>query len=285
MTASTAVLFSLDMKKLLYFACTICMTAFFAACGQTGKGDATDSVAADTLDSVADTIREFKVRKFVFKDSLPDEQTGEISSYTVKIDLPEGPAGLVKGISRWINEMLGASKADSIDTSDKGMKQLAQNFYDSEDEFFPGSSFEESFTMVYEDSLYVTYELEGYIYTGGAHGMPCHFGMTFDRETGKPISDELLTSTEGLDSIIMKHLVGYFEDCGEEEVDLNEILFENVIEEFPLPEESPWIVADGVKFIYGAYEIAPYAAGMPECTISMKEMEPFMKKKEEKTEK
>jgi hypothetical protein len=45
----------------------------------------------------------------------------------------------------------------------------------------------------------------------------------------------------------------------------------------PLPQCPPLFTKDGVRFIYGQYEIAPYAAGMPDFTVPYNKLEKFMK--------
>jgi hypothetical protein len=45
---------------------------------------------------------------------------------------------------------------------------------------------------------------------------------------------------------------------------------------FPLPQAAPYFTADGVVFIYQQYEIACYAAGLPNCVISYDLIEPFL---------
>ena len=47
-------------------------------------------------------------------------------------------------------------------------------------------------------------------------------------------------------------------------------------EAFPLPSTNPWIENDSVHFIYGPYEIAAFAAGMPECAFPYSVMEKFL---------
>ena len=58
-------------------------------------------------------------------------------------------------------------------------------------------------------------------------------------------------------------------------MNIEECLFDGVYDNFPLPYTEPWFTADGVKFVYSAYEIAPYIAGMPECTVPYKKVEKY----------
>ena len=67
----------------------------------------------------------------------------------------------------------------------------------------------------------------------------------------------------------------YFERYNTEE---EEYLFEPN-ETFQLPTNQPWIETDSVVFCYGPFEIAPYAAGMPLCKISKKDLLPYLSEK------
>ena len=44
----------------------------------------------------------------------------------------------------------------------------------------------------------------------------------------------------------------------------------------PLPEWSPRPCEEGLTFIYQQYEVAAYADGMPEFTLSYKDVKPFL---------
>ena len=274
------------MKHLIYIAVALIVIMFSAAsCNQTDNGNNIDSLAVDSLDSIgADDSTAFKVRRFKFADSIVDEQTKEVASYIVAIDLPQGPKPLVRSISRWLNEVLNVeTESNTFDSSDEAMKQLANAFYESNSERGSKLSFNIAISKVYEDSIYVSYEYKGSVYTGGEYEMPYFFGMTFDKATGKVIGNDIFTKTEGLTDVINKHLIEYFNDSTIK--DLSEVIYENAAEELPLPEHSAWLVDSGMVFCYGVYEIAPYTAGMPKCTIPFDELKPFMVKEEEKTQK
>lgn len=274
------------MKRLLYLATAlIAFTIGTASCEQTGNSEHVDSLAVDSLDSIcADDSVEFSVKRFTFTDSIVDEPTGQVASYTVAIDLPAGPRPLVRSISQWLNEVLQVeTESNTFDSSDDAMKQLAKTFYENNAERGPKLKFDIAITKVFEDSVYVSYEYKGSVYNGGEYDMPYFYGKTFDKATGKAIGYDLFSKTDSLSTIIKKHLHEYFNDTTIK--DLSEVLYETAAAELPLPEHPAWVVDSGVVFCYGAYEIAPYTAGMPKCTVTFDELKPFMIKEEEKTEK
>ena len=273
------------MKRLIYFAAALIVIAIgSASCEQTGKVDNVDSLAVDSLDSInANDSVEFTIRRFTFTDHRYNESKDTTASYSVIIDLPQGPRSLVRSISQWLNEVLEVeTEANMFDSSHDAMRQLAKAFYDKNTERGPKLTFNASITKVFEDSVYVTYEYKGSVYNGGENDMPYFYGMTFDKATGKAISNDLFTKTEGLTDLISKHLMAYFGDTTIK--DLSDVMYETAVAELPMPEHAAWMVDSGMVFCYGAYEIAPYTAGMPKCTIPLSELKPFMVKEEKKSE-
>ena len=133
--------------------------------------------------------------------------------------------------------------------------------------------------MATDSADFLTYEVAGYDYTGGAHGMPFFYGVTFDKEDGTKLGWDIFADTTQLAPIIKKHIEEYFNETDGEESDLEECLFDGVYDNFPLPYLEPWFAPTGVKFVYSAYEIAPYVAGMPECTVPYKEVEKYFSDK------
>lgn len=55
---------------------------------------------------------------------------------------------------------------------------------------------------------------------------------------------------------------------------MNDLFIENGI--IPLPKNGVYLSSEGVVFIYGQYEIAPYALGMPTFTVPYKEIGKFL---------
>ena len=111
--------------------------------------------------------------------------------------------------------------------------------------------------------------------------MPFFYGVTFDKEDGSRLGWELFADTTQLAPIVKQHIASYFDETDPESA-LEECLFDGVYDDFPLPYSDPWLEADGVRFVYSAYEIAPFVAGMPECTIPYKKVEKYLSDKAKK---
>lgn len=96
-----------------------------------------------------------------------------------------------------------------------------------------------------------------YVYSeGAAHGMYTNTYVNYDIESGKIVTMNSLF-TSGYEKLLLPAILNRLEENGAE------LIVEP--EEVRLPTQFR-ITADGVDFIYGLYEITPYAAG--EQTVS-----------------
>lgn len=48
------------------------------------------------------------------------------------------------------------------------------------------------------------------------------------------------------------------------------------LDSFPLPSTPPYFTRKGVTFVYQAYEIAPYAAGIPTFTVDFDDIDKYL---------
>lgn len=211
---------------------------------------------------------DFEVKTFVVNDSIkfPEEELNEwnytdMSYYYSEVDLPvTSNEALRDSILNWIARQFDyeADYSNDIPTLIENDKQT---FFFSEDSE-PGYESRLSISLLEDNDRYVTYALGGYMYLGGAHGMPYIDRVTFRKTDGMLFSLELFKSTDGLNDMIKDALdEQYFGYSIDEEllVDPEEML--------PMPDTQPWVENDTVHFIYQPYEIAPFAAGMPECVF------------------
>ena len=108
----------------------------------------------------------------------------------------------------------------------------------------------------------ISISLSSYLNTGGAHGNLTITFLNFDAKTGKPIKNEDLLSN--LDDF-KKIAKDYFEDT----IENKGVLFNPV--SFQLPDNIGFN-EEGIILLYNTYEIAPYATGIIEFTISYDEI-------------
>ena len=255
---------NMKIHRTVMLPCGLCLFVFLlTSCNSASvrKGD-------------AETV-EFSVKRVEFKDSLQGEDGA--SYYSTSIDLPvSGPDTLVSNIKNWINDELGGEYKGEIDCDTMMMRQYAQDFFKNEiDIAFPDSGSECSINKVAETDQYVSYETDGYAYTGGAHGMPFRRGVTFCKQNGQQFAWNLFLDGSQLRDMVRNAIVTqYFEGDEERFKDLTQVMIRDG-EQFPLPQTAPWLLDDSVMFVYQAYEIAPYVAGQPNCRIAIKDLVSF----------
>ena len=254
-----------------------------------GNIENTDStvIADGTIDNVTEA------EKIVFDSVLWAKTTNVAKNGKVSVSIKypyikNGRENVQDSIFAWEKELLDsrgvktsflelAKKRGTILT-DSLSKDLMSILDVYEEEEIKEMTYDMNVSVVYEDDEYFT--LEGIIYTylGGAHGSTINVGQTFCKVSGKRVDWELLKgyTTKELRSEIKNGLKGYFDipiNAADSDEQLQNSLMideESFCNAFPLPECRPYLTNKGVCIRYQQYEIACYAAGMPECYLPVK---------------
>ena len=125
----------------------------------------------------------------------------------------------------------------------------------------------------------VTYFIDMYNFEGGAHGLTQLLTLNFDKTTGKTITlDDVMVPgyKVKLNELLQKALLDKA-DCK----DINELHDKGYLFSMEMYPSSNFVLGkDGITFIYNPYEIAPYALGRIELTISNSTLDPLFKKNE-----
>lgn len=270
------------MKKILIPIASIIAATFMVACGIVpGNTTANDSDSLN-LDSIALGNMEFRTEQKYFTDTLTQNEV--TASYTVMIDVPvSGNPQLVDSIKQWLAARLGNPECE-LTFDDEMLKECATSYFQEcdEDGLFEGlgAYFETSVTVLADTLGFVTYEVDGYDYTGGAHGMPFNYGVTFSKEDGSQMGWDIFADTTRLVPFVKEVVEHYFDEVADGFT--TDCLFDGVYEDFPLPYCEPWLTAEGVQFVYSAYEIAPYVAGMPSGVVPYKKIDKYLSDKAKK---
>lgn len=164
------------------------------------------------------------------------------------------------------------------------MKDIYQSFVDStgvKDTYMVNQS---SIRKTSENDSIVTYESGCYQFEGGAHGLYWLEGATFRKSDGTRILINLDPfKVDQMQPLLKAGVDQYLKDNGAQTT-VDDLIKGGVFMadgEVPLPSTQPYLTADGVKFVYQEYEIAPYAAGLPTFTIPLKDLEPFIEHDDE----
>ena len=146
---------------------------------------------------------------------------------------------------------------------------------------FPAWEYDFSIQKAGESQRYIVFDATEYSYRGGAHGGVGGEGsLTFDKKDGTLVRDWLLPDCLGpMQPLLRKGLAEYFSEGGDSVSpdDLTSyLLLEPGEQTLPLPAWSPFPSDKGLVFTYQQYEIAAYAAGMPNFTIPYDAIRPFL---------
>ncbi|MCC5943287.1 MAG: DUF3298 domain-containing protein [Bernardetiaceae bacterium] len=119
-------------------------------------------------------------------------------------------------------------------------------------------------SVAFNDLNLVSYTANGYNYRGGAHGIPYFSALNLDLTTEKPLT---LADVSSNPQNLHKHIIASLREN-------YSIPNSESLEEFGLSSEANIPVPEvftfdkaGVTFHYGAYEIGPYAIGMPQAFV------------------
>lgn len=268
------------MKRILYLALVLVASTLAVSCGLIGENQSANDSDSLKLDSIALGNFEFNTKQVAYKDSL--EQNNVTVYYDIALDVPiSGQTELVAAIKNWMNKVLGGSYTGECNFSHEMFTYYANLYFqDCEDQdLFQGHGASNTIKILQAANTdkFVSYVLESYEYTGGAHGMPTKYGVTFVKENGERLGWDIFADTLSLTPIFKKGVAAYLVEY--DKTPLDEVLFDNARKKFPLPTIEPWLVDSGVSFVYGVYEIMPYACGMPSGTISTKDVKKFLSKK------
>ena len=277
--------------KIIALAAVVGMVAMTSCGKKSADGEQSDSIVVAETDSMA----EVDLSVPVVMDTIALRYSCDDGRFLVdvKVQYPlTGPDVLVDSLRAYIAQELGASPKkvdlrdgdavvrvyyDSLMTNMKAEYDDVRENMGGEDDGFFSMSNERTIAKSYETEKIITIEDCGSVYAGGAHPLSYAGAVSFDRRTGKRLGTWIFKNLKSkeLRNEILRGLREYFEVKSNEE--LGEMLLDVDYRNIPMPSTNPYFLKDGLVFIYGQYEIAPYACGMPQFTIPYSRLEPLLK--------
>lgn len=273
------------MKSLVYTAIAAVVAAT-TACNQNAAGTDAPALTTDTI---------------TLADSLNYE--GSTAEVTINGRYPAaGAQALVDSARQWLAESLSwgtystdkplirptqaqiANGAKLIDhVCGKLLASAKRDFiYLAADSIKTGYEYQITFAPAYEGDSLLTYEYNTYCYLGGAHGGAVARVATFTVPGGRLLTYANTFLPDRRKELIMMVRNAlwqqYFRPTAGDEgapSTLREALLIDP-DSLDLPICGPQFGPTGVTFTYGQYEVAPYAAGMPACTLPYAELRPIM---------
>jgi hypothetical protein len=224
--------------------------------------------------------------RFVFETVSREETLGDCApepyecpyvrlEYPVVLDAPEGYAA--DAVSDAVFSLLDPEVAEKVEprSVDSLMRVFVDDFRDFETEspdMAPAWHLERQVSVVHDSSGLLSLRLFWRAFAGGAHGMSMTEFRSLDPRTGEPIglSDILV---EGHEDTLLSLVEARFRQTHglEGDASLAEAGFVFEDDTFALP-ENVRIDGEGLGFYYNLYEVAPYAFGVTEVTLTWEEL-------------
>lgn len=213
------------------------------------------------------------------------EQKDKVAEVSIKADFPAENSVLGNVVAEYFSERLGGTYAGSMADGNAiasfygkaKYAELSKESREIESHVPLFCVFE--MKKAFETASYVTFTTTTENYLGGAHGFGTAEGVTFRKSDGRRFGSEMLVNTDGeaFRKLIKEGLKEYFGDTGMPDADLKKMLLvEDDVNYLPLPKTAPYLSPKGVVFTYQAFEIAPYAAGLPAFTLPFAKIKPYL---------
>ncbi|MDB5133527.1 MAG: hypothetical protein JWP37_130 [Mucilaginibacter sp.] len=216
-----------------------------------------------------------------FKERAPDCGDKPDSSCTiVKVTYPEfkGQKTLNDSVTGKFNEFFRGNKK-----ADTNLKQITTRFmsgykYFRKDQPKSTLNFllDAHAKILRQDSGMLTIEVEGYTYTGGAHGENDTYFINWDTKANKNIllRDILIDGYNGKLTQVAEQIFRKQEKLSDTSSLATNYFFKG--NKFSLP-DNYLVTPLGIKFLYNVYTIKPYAAGQTELFVPYSQIKSFIK--------
>ena len=216
------------------------------------------AAATDTACVIEETVPPAEPKRLQTQRYTFSKKTSDTYSVDYSIDYPTGGEFmLVRNVREWINEYLGGMYSGDLNDG-----QAVVNYYGNKiyKEYGEPSEQIQSIKLIAQTDTYVTYEIDYYDWTGGAHGIDGEFGVTFRSDDGRKFGWDMFEDKYRIQPVLKEQLKKHF-NCSDAEL-------EGRLESHgALPERDPWLTHEGVVFGYYTYEIGSGFEGPQIVTV------------------
>ncbi len=227
-----------------------------------------------------------------FADSVGIKQKGVPTYSAVKVAYPvDGPAALVKSLKTTLSERYNIPMASITDgktfankLANKNVADLKKKFVEDfdEDDNIPELYINNVVEKVYETDKIVTVMYGGNVFYGGAHDDYFGAGVTYRKSDGRAFGVDILEegAWDQIQDKVAAGLRKYFDVKSNKEL-ADELMGDGIIctnSDFFIfmPDNPPFVENGELVFLYSTYEIASFAAGMPEVRIPLKDVMQYL---------
>lgn len=231
-------------------------------------------------DNVPQTTTQMKAESSQFsKRHCADESNGQCADFSISYPVfsggdPAAAAALNKSVQNYVLSVVGGNGQSSfVQALDSAGQQFIQMYLDvlkDNPDLIMGFSTEITDTVSFMNSKVVTIQMDGYSFTGGAHPSPFGLLVSYDLTKGaKPLEiTDLVSDTNAVRPALEK---AYKVSKGLKETDpLGDMVYTE-IKQMPMP-TNVGVAAEGIRFFYSAYEIAPYAVGASDVLLTWEQL-------------
>ena len=213
-----------------------------------------------------------------------EETYEEYASFNCEIDIPvTDNQALRDSICYWFAQNLG-SIYDGAPSDVKAMVNFYKDWaLETDDDYEEAEGFDLGYIITMQEATdhYVTYRFYDFIETSSSPRANAEETyVTFDRNTGKRFTRNMIKVDENLKQLVMNALFEQFFSDWEDDILPDLLFFDPEDEEdygFFLPQyDDPWIYNDYVYFGYSEHEIADRCTGQPQCGLPYNVMEPYL---------
>lgn len=205
---------------------------------------------------------------YTFEKEYQDEDGNTYGSLSFEI-----PQLTMRSISaQTINQDILTQFHESLLSSDSD----AEEFYIPAEEWANPDTLQYSnnmgYTVTYIGDEWICLLLDGYVYTGGAHGSPYRLPLIYSLESGETVQmEDLFEITE--DEFAALYVQAFEEVIAEEPDGYWEDAMDTVNEYANLQNEYFYLTETGATFYFDPYALAPYARGYVEIEIPYEQLQ------------
>ncbi len=167
---------------------------------------------------------------------------------------------------------------DSIPAIEEALQSFINDFRRYKTEFgndFLSYDIDITMDVSYQSELFVSLDVNYYLYTGGAHGYSGTNFLNFDAQTGEKLThSDLFTDTEAVLAHAEKKFRETYQIADNRSINATGFWFEEDTFHFP---ENIGFTENEMILHYNQYEIASYAEGPITLSISKEEIAEFLK--------
>lgn len=126
----------------------------------------------------------------------------------------------------------------------------------------------------YESPDVLSLLLEGYIFTGGAHGYTSSRYLNFNKKDASEMDAwQLFSDLEGFERFAESRFRAAYQIPPEADINSTGFMFEDGIFELP---ENMGLEPEGLVLLYNPYEVASYADGLIRLVLEYEDIKPFL---------